>query len=159
MFHLVRQTMIWIKVGEVISRGLHLLSRGVIKDRASSLFRVIKSQEPSPWQPPLLWLFYHSPVSRLRLGLFLPLSLLRFHRVPPFHFLAEKSTKAEINIFFGADPLKHRRNKKPEETRRMLRNAAHTRRERPSGSTWYKLAHLNTSMCLRLVLNPQGIRL
>lgn len=157
MFHLVRQTMIWIKVGEVISRGLHLLSCGVIKDCASSLFRVIKSQDPSPWQPPLLWLFCHAPASRLRLGLFLPLSLLRFRRVPPFHFLTEKSTKAEINIFFRADPLKHRRNKKPEETRRMLRNTHVVRG--PLAQLDTKLVLLNTSMCLRLVLNPQGIRL
>lgn len=84
---------------------------------------------------PLAFFFARRAASRLRLGLFLPLLLLRFHRVPPFHFLAEKSTKAEINIFFRANPLKHRRNKRPEETRRMLRNAAHTHRERPSGST------------------------
>ncbi len=106
MFHLVDQTMIWIKVGEVISRGLHLLWPGVIKDRVSSLFRVIKSQDPSPWQPPLLWLFYHSPASRLRLGLFLPLSLLRFHRVPLVHFLAEKSTKAEIHILYSSEMIR-----------------------------------------------------
>ncbi len=156
MFHLVRQTMIWIKVGEVISRGLHLLSCGVIKDCASSLFRVIKSQDPSPRQPPLLWLFCHAPASRLRLGLFLPLSLLRFHLLI-FSLRKAQKQKSIYSSELIRSSIEEIRNPKRLDVCWGMRLTHVVRGPLAQHDT--KLVLLNTSMCLRLVLNPQGIRL